>query len=431
MAEQRIVARSPEPGRQTRWTTLKQTVGSRIRRVRRFAILILLLVAVAVAAYLIWKMFFARRGVPENIVILSGRIEGDDSAVAPKVTGRILEMRYREGDCVKAGDTIAILDDAQVKAREDQARAGLRQAEARTQSARDQIAILMQQLRQNQLQAEQAKIDAEGRVAQARQEMTAAMADLLQQEAAYNLAIFDRDAYTRLARTGAVSERQGKEAVSKANQQAAVVTAAKRRYEAACGALATAKANLVNPLIRSAEAGAVRKQITQQEAEIAAADAGADQARAQLREAEANRRDLTVTAPFDGTIVTRAAEPGEVVTAGTPLVTLLDLTKVYLRGFIPIGEIGRVKVGQPARVYLDSDPDKPLEAYISRVDPQATFTPENTYFRNERVKQVVGVKLQLKEGFGFAKPGMPADGAILVQGDKWPEGRWREGRWRR
>jgi HlyD family secretion protein len=431
MAEQRIVTRSPEPGGQTRWTTLKQAVGSRFRRFRRFAILILLLVAVAVAAYLIWKMFFAKRPIPENVVILSGRIEGDDSAVASKVTGRVLEIRYREGDCVKAGDTIAILDDAQVKAREDQARAGLRQAEARTQSARDQIAILAQQLRQNQLQAEQAKIDAEGRVAQARREMAAALADLVQQEAAYNLAVFDRDAYARLARTGAVSERQGREAVSKADQQAAVVAAAKRRYEAACGALATAKANLVNPLIRGAEAGAVRKQITQQEAEIAAASAGAEQAYAQLREAEANRRDLTITAPFDGTIMTRTAEPGEVLTAGTPVVTLLDLTKVYLRGFIPEGEIGRVKVGQPARVYLDSDPDKPIEAYVSRIDPQATFTPENTYFRDERVKQVVGVKLQLKEGFGFAKPGMPADGEILVEGDKWPAGRWREGRWRR
>jgi HlyD family secretion protein len=220
-------------------------------------------------------------------------------------------------------------------------------------------------------------------------------------------------------------------AVSKAAQPAAAVAAAKRRYEAACGALATAKANLVNPLIRGAEAEAVRKQITQQEAEISAANAGAEQARAQLREAEENRRDLIVTAPFDGTITTRTAEPGEVVTAGTPVVTMLDLTRVYLRGFITEGEIGKVKVGQPARVYLDSNPDKPLEAYVSRIDPQATFTPENTYFRDERVKQVIGVKLQLKEGFGFAKPGMPADGEILVEGDKWPEGRWREGRWRK
>jgi HlyD family secretion protein len=354
---------------------------------------------------------------------LSGRIEGDDSAAAPKTAGRIIEIRFREGDSVKAGDTIATLDDEQIRAREEQARAALLQAEAKAQSARDQIAVLQEQLRQNLLQMEQARVDAEGRVRQAESELAAAQADLAQQEAAYQLALFDKEAYTRLAKTGAVSERQGKEAASKAAQQAAVVAAAKRRVEAARGALTTAKANLANPRIHGAESAAVRKQIAQQQAEIAGANAGAQQARAQLREAQANRRDLIVTAPFDGTVTTRAAEPGEVVTAGTAIVTLLDLSKVYLRGFVPEGEIGKVKVGQPARVYLDSNPDQPIEAYVSRIDPEATFTPENTYFRDERVKQVVGVKLQLKGAIGFAKPGMPADGEILVQGDKWPEGK--------
>jgi HlyD family secretion protein len=422
MAEQQTVERAPERGLRPRLLAAARLLRSLLRRL---VILLVLLAVIAIAAFLIWKYFFAKRGAPENVITLSGRIEGDDSALAPKAGGRIIEIRFREGDHVKAGETIAILDDQQVLAREEQARAALRQAEAKAQSARDQIAVLAQQLRESQLQMEQAKVDAEGRVRQAREEMASAMADLVEQEAAYKLALFDKEAYARLARTGAVSERQGKEAASKASQQAAAVAAAKRRYEAAIGALATAKANLVNPLIRGAEAEAVRKQITQQQAEIAAANATSDEARAQLREAEENRKDLTVFAPFDGTITTRAAEPGEVVTAGTALVTLLDLSKVYLRGFIPEGQIGKVRVGQPARIYLDSNPDQPIEAYVSRIDPEATFTPENTYFRDERVKQVVGVKLQLKAAFGFAKPGMPADGEILVQGDKWPEGRWR------
>jgi HlyD family secretion protein len=165
----------------------------------------------------------------------------------------------------------------------------------------------------------------------------------------------------------------------------------------------------------------VQKQIAEQEAQIASLNAATQQARAQLAEAEANRQDLTVRAPFNGTVMTRTAEPGEVVQAGTAIITLLDLSQVYLRGFIPEGEIGKVKVGQPAHVYLDSNPKQPLDAYVSRIDPQATFTPENTYFRDDRVKQVVGVKLQLKAGIGFAKPGMPADGEILVQGDTWPK----------
>jgi HlyD family secretion protein len=165
---------------------------------------------------------------------------------------------------------------------------------------------------------------------------------------------------------------------------------------------------------------AVQGQILQAESDIAAAQADAERARAQLEEAQANRQDLRVIAPFAGTVATRTAEPGEVVMAGTPVVTLVNLAAVYLRAFVPEGQIGRVKVGQPARVYLDSDPKTPIEAAVSRVDPEASFTPENTYFREDRVKQVVGVKLQLRGAVGFAKPGMPADGEILVDGPEWP-----------
>jgi HlyD family secretion protein len=98
------------------------------------------------------------------------------------------------------------------------------------------------------------------------------------------------------------------------------------------------------------------------------------------------------------------------------IITLLDPKVIYLRAFVAEGDIGKVRVGQAARVYIDADPTNPIEAEVSRIDPEATFTPENTYFRDERVKQVVGVKLQIKTPQGFAKPGMPADGEILVDG---------------
>jgi HlyD family secretion protein len=178
---------------------------------------------------------------------------------------------------------------------------------------------------------------------------------------------------------------------------------------------------LANPDIRLAQSAAIRGQLAQQQAEIVSSLAATEQARARLAETEAARKDLTVVAPFDGTVVTRSAEPGEIVGAGTTLVTIVDLSKMYLRGFVPEGRIGEVKAGQPARVYLDSSPQAAVEAVVTRIDPEATFTPENTYFREDRVKQVVGVKVQLKGAVGFAKPGMPADGEILV-GASWPAG---------
>jgi len=378
--------------------------------------------ALAIGGLVVWRLFFAP-STPSSIVELTGRVEGDDSAVAAKVAGRILEIRVREGDDLKAGDVIAVLDDRQVQSRHDQAQAALTAAEARTASARAQVAVLEEQLKQTQLAFDQSENDSQGRVAQAEAELTAAEADGARQEASLKLALFDKDAYTHLVTTGAVSERQGRLSVATADQQEAAVAGAKRRVEAARAALTTAKASLSNPGIRQSQVAAVRQQLIQQQAEIATSVASAEQARFQLAEADANRQDLTVVAPFAGTVITRAAEPGEVIQAGTPIVTLLDLAKVYLRGFVPEGEIGRVKIGQAAHVYLDSNITQALDAYVSRIDPQATFTPENTYFRDDRVRQVVGVKLQLKGGFGYAKPGMPSEGEVLVSGDTWPKRR--------
>ena len=387
---------------------------------RARAVIVLIVLLLAAGAVTVWRVAFAKPRDSANVIFLSGRIEGDDSAVSSKAMGRLLEAKVREGDEVKAGDVIAVLDDQQLRDRVTEAQATVAQSEARLQVARRQIAILEEQLQQNSVETGQSKVDAQGRVRQAQGDLSAAEADLDQQEAAYKLALFDKDAYTRLAQSGAVSERQGKQAETTADTQAALVAASKRKVEAARGALATAEATLSNPDIRTLQAAMVHRQIAQQESDIASAVADEQHARAELQEAQANRKDLTVTAPFDGTVVTRTAEPGEVLTAGTPIVTLLDLHKVYLRGYIPEGQIGRIKLGQTAHIYLDSNPNQPLDAYVQRVDPQATFTPENTYFRDDRVKQVVGVKLGLKSGFGFAKPGMPADGEVLVMGDAWP-----------
>jgi HlyD family secretion protein len=391
------------------------------QRLRRLALVAGILV-LGIGIFIVWRVFFAQPAQPANVLALSGRVEGDDSAVAGKTSGRLLEVNFREGDLVKAGEVIAVLDDRQVRAREEQARAGVLQAEARLRSARQQIAIFDEQLRQNGLEKTQSEGDSEGRVRQAEADLAAAEAQLAQQQSSYQLAAFDRDAYTKLVETGAVSERQGKQAQTTADTQAASVAAARRRVEAARGALTMARSSLRNPDIRSVQLATIGKQIAQQQSEIASAAADEQKANAQLDEAKADRNDLRITAPFDGTVVTRTAEPGEMLSAGTPVITLLDLKKVYLRGYIPEGEIGGVKIGQAARIYLDSAPDRPLEAYVLRIDPQATFTPENTYFQKDRVKQVVGVKLGLKTGFGNAKPGMPADGEILTSGDTWPQG---------
>src|SRR2546422_8343293 len=348
----------------------------------------------SLVVFAVWRLFLAPSAVAPAVIAVSGRIEGDASAVATKPSGRIREITVREGDRVEAGQVIAVLDDEQVRAREDQATAAVRQAEARARLAQHEIAVLDEQLRQSRLGVDQSRADAEGRVNEAEGKLAAAEAQLAQAEAAYAQAKWDREAMTRLFKKELVAEQEAQRAQRNEEAQAAVVSAQRRQVEAARGALTAAKANLVNPAIRSSQVAAGQGQILQAKADIAAAQAEAERARAQLEEARANRKDLRVIAPFNGTVATRTAEPGEVVMEGTAIITLVNLGEVYLRAFVPEGQIGRVRVNQPARVYLDSAPTKPIEAYVMRLEPQASFTPENTYFREDRGKQVVGGKLR-------------------------------------
>jgi HlyD family secretion protein len=380
--------------------------------------ILLILLVLGGVGYFAWNKYFRVQTDPHHIAV-AGRIEGDDATLASKVVGRIREIKVREGDGVKAGDVIALLDDEQIRAREQQAQSAVEQAQARVQRAQQQIAVFNEQIKGSELGEQQAKVDAEGRVSQAEAQVAAAEAALAQAEASYKFAQWDEEKFIALRESGDVPERQRQQARTTAAAQAEIVRAAKKQVEAARGGLRAAQAMLKNPVIRSSQPSTIRQQIAQAHSDVSAATADLARARAQLEEAQATRRDLQIVAPFDGTVPTRLVEPGEVISPGAPIITLIDLQQLYLRGFVPDLQIGNVKVGQKARVRLDSTTPGTkqrieIEAEVSRIAPQASFTPENTYFRDDRIKQVFGVKLILQGGFKQAKPGMPADGEILV-----------------
>lgn len=395
-------------------TTNNDGKNNRAKKIVR-VVLALTLLGVAAA----WWFYFRQPAAPKEVIAVSGRIESDDAVVAAKTSGRIREITVREGDHVKAGQVVAVLDDDQSKARVGQARSNVEQYEAKLRSARQQIAVLQAQLEQSRLGVSQSRMDAEGRVSQAQAHVASAEASLARAIADHKQARADAERYTTLADQGDAPAREGEQARTTAEAHAAVVQAARKQVEAAQGALLAAKANLDNPAIRAAQSLSIEQQIRQAQSDIQSAEAEVSHSRAQLQEMEADRSDLQIVAPFDGTVATRSAEPGEVVTPGTAIVTILNPGQVYLRAFVPEGEVGRVRTGQLARIYLDSNPKQPLDAVVARIDPQASFTPENTYFRDDRVKQVVGVKLHLTNSQGFAKPGMPADGEVLVEGNQW------------
>jgi HlyD family secretion protein len=137
-------------------------------------------------------------------------------------------------------------------------------------------------------------------------------------------------------------------------------------------------------------------------------------------QARADVKDTRVLAPFNGTVLLKLVQEGQVVTSGTPLITFVDMSKLYVKVYLPEKEIAKVRLGNPARVYVDAFPKKYFEAMVSEVSQQAEFTPRDIHMKEERVNLVFAVKLALNNPQGFLKPGMPADAKI-----RWkPESLW-------
>lgn len=160
---------------------------------------------------------------------------------------------------------------------------------------------------------------------------------------------------------------------------------------------------------------ALESQIDAVEKHIAAA-----QAERELISSRVNK--TRITAPIDGTVLVKAIEPGEFLQIGQTVVVLVDLTRVELKAYIPEKDIGKIKLGDRARVRVDAFPDRPFEAEVSRVDSQAQFTPRDIHLPEERIRMVFGVTLQIDNLDGVLKPGMPADAWVLWQAEAgWPD----------
>ncbi|MCK9989998.1 MAG: HlyD family secretion protein, partial [Rugosibacter sp.] len=150
------------------------------------------------------------------------------------------------------------------------------------------------------------------------------------------------------------------------------------------------------------------------------------QAEAALAEAQSVQDDLTIRAPAGGILTTRMVDVGEVIAPGAPLFDIVDLDRLYLQVYVPEKDIGKVRLGLPARIYTDAFPDEPLAATVRHIASQAQFTPKEVQTPDERVKLVYAVKLYLDANPQHrATPGLPADAVIRWQeGAPWARPRW-------
>lgn len=370
------------------------------------------LIAIAGVSTAIW--YFLARPSDRDLRV-SGRIEGYETDVGAKTGGRVDAIAVREGDQVKQGQMLVRISDTEVQAQLRGAAAKVIAAQQQAQQAQLQIAVVESQIRESQLNVLQSQQDSQGRVYQAASSVASLEAQLKQAQAQLNLARVTRDRYANLVQEGAVTQEQYDQQETSYQNALATVESAQKQIDAAVGGLALAQSYKLNPGIRDAQLGALLRQRQSAQSQLKAAEAEIKNAQEAQKQIQAQIDYLNITSPINGVVTARSKEPGAVVTNGQTVLSLINLNTVYLRGYVPEGNIGKIRVGQKARVFIDSDPKRPLDAKVAAIDSQASFTPENIYFRDDRVKQVVGIKIAIDNPDGYVKPGMPADAEIVLE----------------
>jgi HlyD family secretion protein len=328
-------------------------------------------------------MLFA--GPPPQSVRASGRIEGREATLAAKtIQGRVKRLLVDEGDTVTKGQLVAELDAAQV--------------DARVAAARAAVSNLDAQVRQASLDVRYTAKNSDASIAAADAAVSAAHAHVARANAILANANAAYERAKSLLTAGAISQQDLDIAEMTLATSRADVAAAEKDVMRAEANLALAKA--------SADTIDLQRQ------KVRALEESRRSAAAQLDEAQANLDERLILAPENGTIISRTAEVGDVVSPGSPIFQVVDMNRLYVKVYIPERDIGKLRLGDSGEVSVDAFPGRSFTARISTISEQAEFTPKNVETAEERLKLVFGVELTLVNPDGLLKPGMPADCVI-------------------
>jgi HlyD family secretion protein len=327
---------------------------------RRAAVAGGVLALLVVAALAAWRWYTVSELGP-SAIRGSGIIEVTQVDVAFEVPGRMVERYVDEGAMLDKREPVARLDDREYRLQVERAAAAKAVAEARHRLV---------------LKGSRA------------QEVDQALAAFEAAESERRLQRREHDRIARLFAEGVVS--QGDK--DRAETLLAGAEAAHDRTRA--------QLDLLREGFRTEE--------------IEQARAALQLAGKELELAELNLARCQLFAPAAGRVLSKSREAGEMVQAGTPIITLGDLSRPWVNVYVGERDLGKVTLGMPAYVTVDSFPDQPFPGRVTFVSDRAEFTPKNIQTPDERVKLVYRVKVEVQTRDEALKPGMPADAVLSL-----------------
>lgn len=378
---------------------------------KKVIILPLIIITLAIVIYLLYVNGSSNN---KDIIPISGNIEITDTELSFMVAGRVKKRLVSEGETITAGQVIALLENTEFVQK-----VSLQKAEVlAAQAALDELIA-------GSRPEEIAQARALVQKAQARYD------ELLSGSRPQEVAV----AKAAVQRAKAEAKRLTKEFERQRElYQKEIISI--QKYELAQTAYEIAEARLLEAEehLKLVKEGPRKEQIEQAQATLSEAKERLalvkkgprretiDQGRARFEQAE-EALNLTkiyldytkLISPLSGVVLSEVIEAGEYVVPGTPVITVGDLKKVWLRGYINETDLGRVKISQKVRVTTDTYPEKLYRGHISFIASQAEFTPKNVQTKKERVKLVYRIKVDIPNPNLELKPGMPADAEIVLK----------------
>lgn len=368
---------------------------------------VIVLVLIAAAGIGVW-VWHSRRAEDNGRLRVSGNIEVTTVELSFRVSGLMQERLLSEGETVKIGQTVARLDAAQFQRELDASKADV--ALARAALAELEAGSRPEEIAQAEAAAQKAEAALKELKSGSRpQEIAASSASTEAYLAVTQYLRVERDRQKFLADNGAVPKRDFDLLDSARNAAEALLREAGKRLE------------LVREGPRVEQIAQAEAALKQAQATLALVRKGPraetiDQARARLAQATAAQSlselrlsYAMLTSPTEGIVLAEHAEAGEYVGMGTPVLSVADLRRVWMRAYVDAPDLERLRLGGKVKVTTDSPLRKSYEGTVSFISPVAEFTPKTVQTQKERVKLVHRIKVDIPNPDLALKPGMPAD----------------------
>jgi HlyD family secretion protein len=350
----------------------------------------------------------------KNDLIFSGTIETREIRVGSKVGGRVLEVMVVEGQEVRTGQPLVKFDIAELQTQFSQAQARVEQQRARL--VRLERGARPEEKAQARAATETARATLEAvrngprpeEIAQARASVAAASAEVNSAEAEFKR-------MERLRETGDISRQEFDTAKFRYDNMRARLEAEKERLGLLLSGSRKEDIRAAEERFRQAQEAENLVLAGPRSEEIADARAQLNEAMAQVEQIKVQLAEGEVAASANSVVEVVSVRPGDLLTPNQPVARLLERDQIWVRIYVPEPQLGLVKVGQRAKIVVDTFPKEPFDGTIEQINSEGEFTPRNIQSRDERAHQVFGVKVRIDNREGKLKPGMAADVTILRQ----------------